>query len=677
MKNKTRVTKTNMRISSILLMLAIFLTAGGVCTFVAMKAADLIEDRSRTAVTDALVSNQHAWVSVHVDGLRVELTGTATDEAARFRALSVVNGIVDAERVIDNMEVADAAAIKAPKFSIEILRGSTGISLIGLVPASTNRAALVSSLKALKNVGWKSSGQITDMLDTADFPVPDGWDKAVRFGINALRSLPKSKISITAEHVAITAISGSIEEKHKIEAALARQAPPNLDLIINITAPRPVITPFTLRFLINRETVRFDACSADTEKTRAVIIKAALDAGLKDAPDCTIGLGVPTPSWGQAVATGIGALKEIGGGTITYSDADVTLVAFEGTPQGLFDRVIGELEADLPDVFSLHSVLPKAAKTGASGEAVEAADFVATLSPEGQVQLRGRITDERSRAAVYSYARARFGSQVVYGAARLDDELPQGWSLRVLTGVQALAELKQGSVVVQADFINVRGLTGNPDARANIARLLSEKLGSYQDYNIDVTYQKKLDPVASLMDPKECIIAIDTAKKERKISFEPGSSDLDASGLAVIARIAEIIKTCNPLKLEIAGFTDSQGREEMNQSLSQARADAVLHGMMNQRVLTSGMVAIGHGESAPIADNDTAQGREANRRIEFKLILPKETVPELTGLEQLEAEKLKTDAAEPQAETSQPETSQPETSQPETSQPETSESTDE
>ncbi len=161
------------------------------------------------------------------------------------------------------------------------------------------------------------------------------------------------------------------------------------------------------------------------------------------------------------------------------------------------------------------------------------------------------------------------------------------------------------------------------------------------------------------------MIIEDAAKKERKISFEPGSSDLDANGLAVIARIAEIIKTCHPLKLEIAGFTDSQGAEEMNQSLSKARADAVLQGMMNQRVLTSGMVAVGHGESAPIADNATAEGREANRRIQFKLILPKETAPELTGLEQIEAEKVDTDATEPQA------------GQAETSQPETSESTDE
>lgn len=645
-----------MRISSILLIVAIFLTAGGICTFAAMQAANLIEDRSRTGVTDALVANDHAWVSVHVDGLQVELTGTAADEANRFRALSVVNTIVDAERVIDSMDVADAADIKAPEFSIEILRNSTGVSLIGLVPAATDRVALISSLKGLEN-----GTRVTDMLNASDHPVPDGWDKAMKFGINALRTLPKSKISISAKRVAITAISDGLEEKRKIEAKLARLAPKSVALITNITAPRPVITPFTLRFLIEGDTVRFDACSADSEKTRATIIKAALDAGLSGATDCTIGLGVPTPSWGKAVATGIGALKDIGGGTITFSDADVTLVALDSTPQSLFDRVVGELETDLPDVFSLHSVLPKPVKIDGSGQDAGPAEFVATLSPEGQVQLRGRITNTRSRDAVYSYARARFGSKTVYGAARLDPELPQGWPVRVLVGVQVLAELNQGSVVVQSDFVDVRGITGNPQARANITRILSDKLGTSQDYKIDVTYEKKLDPVAGLLKPDECIREIKTVQSERKISFDPGSSDMDAKGLAVVAKIAEILKTCHELKLEIAGYTDSQGREGMNQALSQARADAVLQGLIGQRVLTSGMRAKGYGEATPIADNDTEEGREANRRIEFNLIKPKKTKEELTGLDQLEEQTVDTNATESgqaQSEPAQPETSE-------------------
>ncbi len=72
--------------------------------------------------------------------------------------------------------------------------------------------------------------------------------------------------------------------------------------------------------------------------------------------------------------------------------------------------------------------------------------------------------------------------------------------------------------------------------------------------------------------------------------------------------------------MEIGGYTDSQGREEMNTSLSQQRADSVRAALLARRVLTGNISSKGYGEADPIADNDTAEGREANRRIEFKLL---------------------------------------------------------
>ena len=87
--------------------------------------------------------------------------------------------------------------------------------------------------------------------------------------------------------------------------------------------------------------------------------------------------------------------------------------------------------------------------------------------------------------------------------------------------------------------------------------------------------------------------------------------------------------------MEVAGHTDSQGRETMNQSLSQARADAVLNAILARRVLVSNLTAKGYGEANPIADNDTAEGREANRRIEFTLLTP-ETSEDVEAAEESE-----------------------------------------
>jgi OOP family OmpA-OmpF porin len=54
--------------------------------------------------------------------------------------------------------------------------------------------------------------------------------------------------------------------------------------------------------------------------------------------DCPIGLGVPSPSWASAVETGLAALVELGGGTLSFSDATVTLIAAQDTGQDEFDR---------------------------------------------------------------------------------------------------------------------------------------------------------------------------------------------------------------------------------------------------------------------------------------------------------------------------------------------------
>jgi OOP family OmpA-OmpF porin len=107
-----------------------------------------------------------------------------------------------------------------------------------------------------------------------------------------------------------------------------------------------------------------------------------------------------------------------------------------------------------------------------------------------------------------------------------------------------------------------------------------------------------------------------------KITFTPASAELTTDARPVLDALAAILTTCPPMQMEIGGHTDSQGSEDGNKSLSQARAEAVLLALQGRRVDTSGMTAVGHGEAVPIADNETEEGRDANRRIEFVLLGP-------------------------------------------------------
>lgn len=617
-----------MRHSALFLRIGVFICAALISALAAHSTVAFVQDRSVVAVRETLIDRGYDWASVIGDGLQVIVEGEAPTEASRFRAISASGSIVDASRVIDNISVAESGNIAAPKFAIEILRNDSGVSLIGLIPADTDRDRLAARITDIAN------GQsVTDLLESADYPVPNTWPAALNYSLRALEMLPRSKISVGAERVAINAISDSVADKDRLETALAHNTPDGVRLAVSISAPRPVISPFTARFTKDTDGVRFDACAADSPDAERVIMVAASAAGFEGKSSCVQALGVPSRTWGSAVAGAIDAVNSLGGGTVTISDTDVTLVALQGTEQSTFDSVVGELENALPDVFALNAELPATPQAGADGPP----QFTATRSPEGAVQLRGRIPDDLINTAAENYAMAKFGRANVTMGTRVVSDLPAGWAVRVLAGIEALSKMSNGSVVVEPDQMIIKGNTGLETAQADITRLLIDKLGQTSSFEINVTYVKQLDPIASLPTPEECIAQIDAITNARKILFDPSSATITADTLPIVDDIADVLKKCADLRIQIAGFTDSQGREEMNQQLSQERAGAVLVALRQRRIPVSSIEAVGFGEADPIATNDTEDGREANRRIEFSLIVPESAVEELTTLEAIEA----------------------------------------
>ncbi len=590
----------------------VFVGAGLIFLAVAFALALVIESVSGTAVKSKLLSEGITWAEVEADGLQVRLVGIAPNEAARYRLANLVATVVDASRLRDEMELTPVKAIEAPRFSLEILRNDDGIQIIGLMPMGDAEAQLIEKGQALA-----AATPFSEMIETANYPASAGWESALEFGLRAFDMLPRSKISISADRVAITAIATSASEKRAFEADLARAQPTDLKAEIAISAPRPVLTPFTLRFVKDAQGARFDACAADTEAARDVILAAAVAAGAPEGADCTIGLGVPSPRWAVATAAGIAAVGQLASGTVTFKDADVTLQAGADVLPRDFDRVVGDLDAALPEVFSLNASLEKAADASGEGPA----EFTAALSQStGRVELRGRLPDEMQRNVVDNFAKATFGADKVYQAAVLDADLPSGWPVRVLAGLEALGELEGGELIVRADTVDVTGVTGSTESKARISQILSGKLGQGQAFKVDVTYDKKLDPIASLPTAQECAAKVDGVLKANKIVFEPASTEIDGNAAKIMGLLATALDKCANLRMEISGHTDNDGSEESNLSLSQARADAVLIALQGRQVDVSGFTAKGYGESVPIADNDTDAGREKNRRIEIKLV---------------------------------------------------------
>lgn len=594
-----------------------FILAAAGSYFGSIAAIDRFQQITEERLEQAVFLSGEEWVNVRANGLRLHLTGLAPDEAARFKVLESLGKFVDPARIRDEITILEAANVPPPKFSLEALRNEDRVSLIGLIPTKSGRANILESIDDIsKNI------EITDMLEEADHPLPETWEKSLEFGLDSLSRLQRSKISITEDTVVVSAVTESQEERAQFERTLLSNQPIGVRLEMNITAPRPVISPFSVRFNLEDNVATLDGCSADTAQTKNKIIKAAKDAGMVRPAMCNIGLGVPTPDWAKAVEMSIAAVAEMGGGSLTFTDSDVSLIASQDVPQAKFDTVIGRLENSLPDLFSLSAILPpKPIIDGQTGEIV-VPDFTATISPEGSIQLRGRLASEVSKTAVEAYAKSLFGHQDVYVQTRLDTNLPDGWSIRVLGGLEALAQLHHGALIVQPEEIEVRGVSGNEAAAGEISRILSVRVGSKQVFKINAEFDKKLAPRSTKVTPESCEADINSILTEYKIHFDPGKVDIKGNSNSVVTAIADVLRTCPKVKFEIQGHTDSSGSEELNLNLSQSRAEAVLSALLTRRVLTSGLSAKGYGSENPIADNGTEEGRELNRRIEFKLKNP-------------------------------------------------------
>ena len=121
-------------------------------------------------------------------------------------------------------------------------------------------------------------------------------------------------------------------------------------------------------------------------------------------------------------------------------------------------------------------------------------------------------------------------------------------------------------------------------------------------------------------------LAVKSEKEEDKIirleyvEFETGSANLTANSKYEIDNLAAALKKYGSMNIELGGHTDNTGSLETNITLSNSRATAVRDRLIEKGISESRLTAIGYGPNRPIDTNDTVEGRQNNRRTEFKIV---------------------------------------------------------
>jgi outer membrane protein OmpA-like peptidoglycan-associated protein len=111
------------------------------------------------------------------------------------------------------------------------------------------------------------------------------------------------------------------------------------------------------------------------------------------------------------------------------------------------------------------------------------------------------------------------------------------------------------------------------------------------------------------------------------VLFATGRSDLKAGGSNSLDKLVSFLNEYPDRSVAIEGHTDNVGSDDLNQALSQRRAESVKSYLMQHGIESRRLTASGIGENRPVADNDSESGRQQNRRVEIIIENPSSAIP--------------------------------------------------
>ncbi len=328
-----------------------------------------------------------------------------------------------------------------------------------------------------------------------------------------------------------------------------------------------------------------DAVAA-AENGRAVTLDVVVDGE-------TVALAGELPDEGAVAQMVALATARFGEGNVTSSlvaNPSVTLtggvVNLSGTAEE-GDTGPNGLQSDISAAFGIQAGSFDVSRTEAALTPVRADAVVGA----GVIQLSGAFPDQ---ASVDQYILA---AETIYGSE----------------GVQAANVTIDRDTTLGGATFGISGLVDAGDTRATDFQ--GTILAFFGGSNAD-TSGLEIDTSPEALARLEERLRVEVASEP--ILFASGQATIDPASDPVLVRLAEAINAAPGIDVEVVGHTDGEGAVEINQEISERRAQAVVDRLVELGVDLERLRARGAGESEPIADNATEEGRAQNRRIAFE-----------------------------------------------------------
>lgn len=178
--------------------------------------------------------------------------------------------------------------------------------------------------------------------------------------------------------------------------------------------------------------------------------------------------------------------------------------------------------------------------------------------------------------------------------------------------ISAAGQIAQARTDVEVARISAAGQTEQARTEAETARIAAAGQAEKAQ-----ELQRQIDELQAKPTDRGLVLTLGD------VLFNSGRADLNAGATSSLNKLAAFLNHYPDRGAAIEGHTDSMGSDEQNQGLSQRRAEAVKSYLVGQGIGTIRLAAAGKGENQPLASNDSAQGRQQNRRVEVIIDNPK------------------------------------------------------
>ena len=185
--------------------------------------------------------------------------------------------------------------------------------------------------------------------------------------------------------------------------------------------------------------------------------------------------------------------------------------------------------------------------------------------------------------------------------------------------IELAQDLPNGTALMVAG--NRLTLTGSVDALGK-KKQIELQIAEFYSGDIDNQLSVQLAAVAEdqLVSKDQCQEMFNTVVREETINFKTAKAEILPASFDLLDRLTQLSMRCPDAQFVVSGHTDNTGNSDFNTRISLQRAQAVIDHIVNSGVSSDRFQAEGKGQSEPIADNDSVEGRAKNRRVEFKIV---------------------------------------------------------